>query len=73
MREISIIPNHKPLNQFRLWNVNTKSVQEAQQLKITNITQISGYVLFTQIKQKLKEGENANTEIELSDFLLIIS
>ena len=48
--------------------MNTKSVQEAQQLKITNITQINGYVLFTQIKQKLKEGENANTEIELSDF-----
>ena len=62
-----------PWNQFRLWNVNTKSVQEAQQLKITNITQINGYVLFTQIKQKLKEGENANTVIEATNFISLIS
>jgi hypothetical protein len=45
-----------------------ENAQETQQLKITNTTRINGYVLFTQIKQKLKEGENANTEIELSDF-----
>lgn len=41
-----------------------ENAQETQQLKITNTTQINGYVLFTQIKQKLKEGENANTAIE---------
>lgn len=41
-----------------------ENAQEEQQVKITNTTRINGYVLFTQIKQKLKEGENANMVIE---------
>lgn len=43
-----------------------ENAQEMQRLKITNIPRINGYVLFMQIYQKLKEGENANTEIEVS-------
>ena len=47
-----------------------KNVQEMQELKIKNITPISGYALSMQIKQKLKEGENVNMETELSNFFI---
>jgi hypothetical protein len=45
-----------------------KNAQEMQQLKTKNTTPISGYVPSTQIKQKLREGENVNMELELSNF-----
>jgi hypothetical protein len=45
-----------------------KNAQEMQELKTKNITLINGFVLTMQIKRKLKAGENANMETELSNF-----
>ena len=45
-----------------------KIVQERQQLKTNNTTQISGYVLTMRIKLKLKVEENVNMETEASNF-----
>jgi hypothetical protein len=44
------------------------NAQGKQRLKTNNTTLINGYVLFTQIKQKLMEGKNVNMETELSNF-----
>ncbi len=52
---------------YNLWNANMKNAQEQQQLKTKNITQINGYALTMQIRRKLKEEENVNMEIELSN------
>lgn len=53
--------------------MNMKIVQEKQQLKTNDTTQISGYAHTMQIKQRLKVEENVNMETEASNFLLLLT
>ena len=48
--------------------MNMKIAQEKQQQKTNSTTQINGYALTMQIKQKLKVEENVNMENEVSNF-----